>query len=320
MGRPGLRLFQPGPLPSEAPRFPFRLRPPPSRPSGPRRGAVTRLRSSEEREAGLLPGPPLPPTLLSQGAGAGKFLLQPRGEPPRALGSCSSASYLSPGASGAKGPRDRSVGARPAQLGGRPGCLERRRRLGFLPAHLLLIQLCCRPSPVTCDAPGLRPFGSVPRLGLPFIFGAGTSPISPAPKSSGLCHPSSAPTLNNTALCAAACLSSTPEFYASAGLSFSTHKPLLPTSQPPFPTASDLANSYSSLKIRLTSSSLEASPHHLRQLVAPCFRNLHLRLLQFSNTLQARTLPKSSLRSLTVERACIPVTCVHSTSWDQGRS
>ena len=269
MGRPGLRLFHPGPLPSKAPRFPFRLRPPPSRP--------------EEREAGLLPGPPLPPTLLSQGVGAGKFLLQPRGEPPRALGSCSSASYLSPGASGAKGPRDRSVGARPAQLGGRPGRLENRRRLGFLSAHLPLIQLCRRPSPVTCDdAQGLRPFGSVPRLGLPFIFGAGTSRISPAPKSSGLCHPSSAPTLNNTALCAAACLSSTPEFYASAGLSFSTHKPLLPTSQPPFPTASDPANSYSSLKIGLTSSSLEASPHHLRQLVAPCFLNLHLCLLQFS--------------------------------------
>lgn len=192
---------------------------------------------SEEREAGLLPGPPLPPTLLSPGAGAGKFLLQPRGEPPRPLGSCSSASYLSPGASARRARGTAPSVPAPPSLGGLSGSLERRRRLGFLPAHLPLIQLSCHPYPVTCDAQGLCPFGSAPRLGLPFIFGAGTSPISSAPKSSGLCHPSSAPTLNNTALCAAAYLSSTPEFYASARLSFSTHKLLLPTSQPPLPVA-----------------------------------------------------------------------------------
>lgn len=45
VGRPWLRLFQPGPLPSEAPRFPFRLRPPPSRPEGPRRGAGPQRRA-----------------------------------------------------------------------------------------------------------------------------------------------------------------------------------------------------------------------------------------------------------------------------------
>lgn len=89
-------------------------------------------------------------------------------------------------------------------------------------------------------------------------------------------------------------------------LSFSTHKLLLPTSQPPLPTAYnakpplDPANSYSSLKIRPTLSSLEASPHHLRQLVAPCFLKLHLCLLQFSGATpcRLRVSLKSALRSL----------------------
>lgn len=101
------------------------------------RGPGAAPASAESGRRGLLPGPPIPPTPLSPGAGRGKFLQQPRGEPPPPPGSCPSSSYLSPGG--------RSVGPRPSpSLGGLPGRPERLRRLdflspplaGFLPAHL----------------------------------------------------------------------------------------------------------------------------------------------------------------------------------------
>lgn len=221
MGRPGLRLFQPGHLPSEAS---FSL----TTSAIPARGPAARsgLRPSEEPEAGLLPGTPLPPTPLSQaaglGVGAGKFLQQPEvSRPgPRVLFLRLLPVSRNLARAGPAGPLRRCPPS--PSLGGRPGRLERRRRLGFLssplagfpPAHLPLTQLCCHPSPVTCDAQGLRPLGSVPRVCPSYLLLAPV-PFPLYPSLPGLCHPSFASALQqHKPMCSR--LSSTPEFYASS--------------------------------------------------------------------------------------------------------